>query len=62
MGECLQAFDSQTILDQRHLSATDCSILTDREELTAIVRLSFGTPAFESRQAAGALLLKLAGM
>ena len=39
MGDLLGTFDSQTILEQRHLAATDCSISTDCAELTALICL-----------------------
>ena len=41
MGDRFGTFDSQTILEQCYLAATDCSILTGRAGLTAIGLLSF---------------------
>ena len=43
MGDRLGTFDSQTFLEQRHLSATDCSISTDGAELSAVIRLGCAT-------------------
>ena len=44
MGDRLKTFNSQTILEQRHLAATDCNISTGRAGLTAIVQISCATP------------------
>ena len=43
MGDRLETFNSQNILEQRHLLVTDCSISTNRAGITAIVHLSCAT-------------------